>query len=98
MGCPLIATELVVNAIRHGDPGGVTVILTVRDSDVVLEVEDDNARRPAVRQATEVGEGGRGLILVQALADQWEYRPGTYGRKTVWASLALPEAGPEDVS
>ncbi|MEV0035276.1 ATP-binding protein [Streptomyces sp. NPDC050804] len=94
----LIATELVVNAIRHGDPGGVTVILTIRDSDAVLEVEDDNGGRPAVRQTAKDDEGGRGLILVQALADRWGYRPGSCGRKTVWASLALPEAGPEDAS
>ncbi|MFE2032853.1 ATP-binding protein [Streptomyces scopuliridis] len=94
----LTATELVVNAIRHGDPGGVTAILTVRDSDAVLNVEDDNSGRPAVLQTTEDDEGGRGLILVQALADRWGYRPGTCGRKTVWASLTLPGARPEDAS
>ncbi|MGW6599402.1 ATP-binding protein [Streptomyces sp. NPDC055036] len=94
----LIATELVANAIHHGNPGGVTAILTVRSSDAVLEVQDDNGGRPAIRQATEVDEGGRGLILVQALADRWGYRPGSCGRKTVWASLALPGASPEDAS
>ncbi|MFD9603175.1 ATP-binding protein [Streptomyces sp. NPDC056708] len=94
----LIVTELVVNAIRHGDPGGVTVILTAWNGTAVLEVEDDNGGRPAVRQTAEDDEGGRGLILVQALADRWGCRPGTCGRKTVWASVPLPEATPEDAS
>ncbi len=93
-----IATELVVNALLHGDPAGVTVILTVRDSDAVLEVDDGNGGHPAVRHPATDDEGGRGLILVQALADRWGYRPGTCGRKTVWASLTLPEVGPEDAS
>ena len=91
----LIVTELVVNSIRHGNPDGVTVILMVRDGVAVLEVEDDNGGRPAVLQTAEDEEGGRGLILVRALADRWGYRPGACGQKTVWASLALPGSGPE---
>jgi signal transduction histidine kinase len=94
----LIVTELVVNAIHHGDPGSVSVILTIRNGDAVLEVEDDNGGRPAVRRTAEDDEGGRGLILVQALADRWGCRLGACGRKTVWASLPLSEAGPEDAS
>jgi len=94
----LIVTELVVNAIRHGNPDGVTVTLTVRDGVAVLDVEDDNGGRPAVLQTAEDDEGGRGLILVRALSDRWGYRPGTCGRKTVWASLALPGAGSEDAT
>lgn len=87
----LIVTELVANAIRHGEPDCVSVMLTVWDGVAVLEVEDGNGRRPAVQQTAEDDEGGRGLTLVQALADQWGCRPGTCGRKTVWASLALPD-------
>lgn len=86
----LIVTELVANAIRHGDPDGVSVMLTVWDGVAVLQVEDDNGGRPAVRQTTEEDEAGRGLVLVRALADRWGCRPGTCGRRTVWASLTLP--------
>ncbi|MFE2426983.1 ATP-binding protein [Streptomyces sp. NPDC059373] len=87
----LIVTELVANAIRHGAPDGVSVMLALSDSAAVLEVEDNNGGRPALRQTTEDDEAGRGLILVQALADRWGCRPGTCGRKTVWASLTLPD-------
>ncbi|MCA1219178.1 ATP-binding protein [Streptomyces sp. 8L] len=85
----LIATELVANAVQYGEPTCVTVVFTVSDGLAVLEVTDDNGERPAVRQTAEDDEGGRGLILVRALAERWGCRHGTRGRKTVWASLSL---------
>ncbi|MFJ5706431.1 ATP-binding protein [Streptomyces sp. NPDC093105] len=35
------------------------------------------------------GEGGRGLLIVEALSRSWGVRPGPYPQKTVWAELPL---------
>lgn len=34
-------------------------------------------------------EGGRGLLIVEALADRWGVVEGPVPRKTVWAELDL---------
>jgi hypothetical protein len=39
-------------------------------------------------------ESGRGLVLVDALADRWGVAPGPRPRKTVWAEIDLsPKSG-----
>ncbi|GAA3980978.1 hypothetical protein GCM10022232_11380 [Streptomyces plumbiresistens] len=37
-----------------------------------------------------IAESGRGLLLVEALADRWGTAQGPHPRKTVWAELCLP--------
>jgi hypothetical protein len=55
---------------------------------VLVEVWDSVPHAPAARRAAPDEEGGRGLALVEALSDRWDWRtvvgwPG----KVVWAEL-----------
>ncbi|KAB2975729.1 ATP-binding protein [Streptomyces sp. SS1-1] len=102
----LVVAELCANAVRHGHVPGRDFRLRLlgRDTTVLVEVSDTRAERLPVLSALpevlggpdEVPEddrdGGRGLLLVAALADGWGWCPRAEGGpgKTVWARLALP--------
>lgn len=96
----LIVSELVTNAVRHAAllSPQITVEVRVGGGWVRLAVEDDHPYRPKALQADPGRTGGRGLLLVQALAEE---AGGTYdvdhipsGGKAVWAALPLPAAPP----
>ena len=82
----LLVTELATNALRHGGPG---VDLWVRPVDAGLRVEIVDGRSdalPRVRRPDADAEGGRGLLIVQALARAWGTDRLTAG-KCVWFEL-----------
>ncbi|GFH68157.1 hypothetical protein Srut_46710 [Streptomyces rutgersensis] len=104
----LLVAELAANAARHGRVPGRNFALRLlhqraRTSAVVrVEVSDTHPRRPdptTVSMADADADGGRGLALVAALADDWGVEDRTGPGKTVWAqtgSARLPEpAGPQ---
>ncbi|MFD8200450.1 ATP-binding protein [Streptomyces sp. NPDC059701] len=94
----LIASELCANAVRHGHVAGrdfhVLLIADPATGTVRIEVTDTRGERlprlPAV--VPEDGDGGRGLLLVETLADRWGCSPRSTGGpgKTVWAECAAP--------
>ncbi|MEU3029925.1 ATP-binding protein [Streptomyces incarnatus] len=88
----LIAAEFVANAVRHGRVPGRDFHLRLAEEDGVvrLEVSDTRGERLPERRVP-CGEGGRGLILVEALADTWGVAPRQPG-KTVWAEVRLSPA------
>ncbi|MGW7098539.1 ATP-binding protein [Streptomyces sp. NPDC054838] len=84
----LLITELVTNALVHTEQGA-EVSACVADTRLRVEVRDYAARgpRPYVPSADD-GTHGRGLVLVQALADDWgvdALAPGA--GKVVWFEL-----------
>ncbi|MEG8278759.1 ATP-binding protein [Streptomyces sp. AHA2] len=82
----LLTSELVTNAIVHTDHDAV-LTATVGPRGLRVEVRDFVARRPRVRvPVPDEGTGGRGLLLVQSLADDWGVRPHEVG-KSVWFEL-----------
>ncbi|MFB6700195.1 ATP-binding protein [Streptomyces rubiginosohelvolus] len=84
----LLLTELATNAFQHGE-GDVTVTWRLDTVHLSILVRDGSTTRPALRTADSASERGRGLCLVEALADQWGVSDdGT----TVHCSLALPDA------
>ncbi|MFF1604234.1 ATP-binding protein [Streptomyces mirabilis] len=99
-GLTLITAELCANAVRHGHVAGrdFHVLLTVDPvtGTVRLEVSDTRGERlPRIPSATsedEPGDGGRGLLLVEALADRWGCTARAVGGpgKTVWAECTDP--------
>lgn len=95
----LVLSELVTNALRVPVPGDrmVGVHIACREKGALLRVEvsDAGPGRPEVRQPRGTDTGGRGLMLVAALAHRWgvDERPAGIG-KTVWAELLAPGAGP----
>ena len=91
----LITSELVTNAIRHGTCAGadevVELVLWPTDGHYWLAVSDPGTGKPAVEHSPRSdAESGRGLLLVDALADAWAVVPRSYRGKSVVAGLALP--------
>jgi anti-sigma regulatory factor (Ser/Thr protein kinase) len=91
--------ELLANAVIHtGKPSTLAVTWTGRV--VRVEVHDASDAIPTPCQAGESTESGRGLALIQALADRWgiippraKRSPGSSTGKTVWFEMATrPEA------
>ena len=81
----LVVTELVANAIRHA---GTDVVLRLvpLDRGVRLEVADGSTRPLRPRAASEDAEGGRGLLLVDALSTRYGVEADQTGKR-VWAEL-----------
>lgn len=87
----LVCSELATNAVRHGRrPGRLfEVALTVTGGDCLVEVSDADPRMPRPRPAGVEDEGGRGLVLVMALAKETGHQRRHPIGKTVWARLEL---------
>ena len=94
----LVVSELVTNAVRHGPVLEREVEIAVSvlsDGACLVEVRDESTTVPRPRAANcgQVGyeESGRGLHLVEALAEAWGVARHRDGRgKTVWALLPSP--------
>ncbi|MFE3214896.1 ATP-binding protein [Streptomyces antimycoticus] len=96
----LVLSELVTNAMRvrapHDRLVGVRMVWLPEEGLLRLEVSDAGDGKPEVRAPREDETGGRGLLLVEALADRWGFEPRAYGvGKTVWAELKAPDRVPE---
>ncbi|MFJ1745249.1 ATP-binding protein [Streptomyces sp. NPDC088116] len=95
----LVLSELVTNALRVPVPAdrqvSVRIARSAESGVLRLEVGDAGAGTPGVRVPRDDETGGRGLLLVEALAERWgvEARAGGVG-KIVWAELAAPRSGP----
>ncbi|GHH94930.1 ATP-binding protein [Streptomyces capillispiralis] len=92
----LVLSELVTNALRVPAPGdrqvGVRISRSVADGLLRIEVSDAGGGRPEVREPGDDETGGRGLLLVAALAHRWGYERRTAGiGKTVFAELKAPD-------
>ncbi|MFB6671037.1 ATP-binding protein [Streptomyces sp. NPDC056390] len=82
----LLTSELVTNALVHTDHDAV-LTATVGPKRLRVEVRDFVGRRPKLRvPVADDGTNGRGLVLVQALADAWGVRALGVG-KVVWFEL-----------
>lgn len=86
----LLVCEITTNAVRHsasGSPGGgVRVSVMVAAARLRVEIQDDGGSRarplvPSPRGGR--GESGRGLMVVDGLADRWGSFVGERGL-TVW--------------
>jgi serine phosphatase RsbU (regulator of sigma subunit)/PAS domain-containing protein/anti-sigma regulatory factor (Ser/Thr protein kinase) len=85
----LILSELVTNAMRY-TTGRIGVRLLL-DSELVCEVSDASTTTPHLRYAATTDEGGRGLYLVDQIADRWGIRYTADG-KVIWSEQKLPPA------
>lgn len=82
----LLTSELVTNALVHTDHDAI-VTATLGPRGLRVEVRDFVARRPEPRVPdADDGTSGRGLVLVQSLADAWGVRAHGVG-KVVWFEL-----------
>ncbi|MFE4174477.1 ATP-binding protein [Streptomyces sp. NPDC056909] len=89
----LILSELLGNAALHAKVTPEQAIETYyvrRREGVRIEVHDGSAERPQPRPADLEAPTGRGLLLVEVLADEWGVADRDGPGKVVWAELALP--------
>ncbi|MFE7654069.1 ATP-binding protein [Streptomyces bottropensis] len=87
-----LVAELATNAATHGRLPGrdFRLVLRTRDNTLRIEVTDTPGDDlPCRRPPAPAAESGRGLLLVEALANRWGTEPGPVPRKTVWAELDL---------
>ncbi|MFH8465951.1 ATP-binding protein [Streptomyces sp. NPDC017991] len=95
----LITAELTANAVRHGHVPGrdFHLHLVLADGIVRVEVTDTRAEKqppPSPPAADSLSESGRGLLLVETLADDWGVSPRRAAPgKTVWAELRVQQQG-----
>ncbi|TLS46768.1 ATP-binding protein [Streptomyces montanus] len=93
-----LVAELAANAASHGRLPGRDFRLALLASSETLRIEVTDTRGddlPCHRPASPDTESGRGLLLVEALADRWGVELGPVPRKTVWAELDLAPHPPE---
>ena len=89
----LLVSELVTNAVRAsqltGNGSSIRLWLRSDKNIVLILVWDENPRPPVRMDVTENAESGRGLVLVEAFSDAWNwYRPDGMVGKIVWAQVS----------
>ncbi|WP_311767041.1 ATP-binding protein [Streptomyces rhizosphaericus] len=77
----LIVSELVGNAARHGR-ADMALTLLLSDRDLCIEVVDSGARDEHPRPPHPGGECGRGLAIVECLAEWMDVREARSRRST----------------
>jgi anti-sigma regulatory factor (Ser/Thr protein kinase) len=101
----LVISELVTNAVQAtgvtevkplwsqlAELATVHVRLLLFEHSVILAVWDRDSAPPVPGEPGTDSENGRGLSIVAALCERWDYLPAKNG-KCVWAELAIqPDA------
>jgi anti-sigma regulatory factor (Ser/Thr protein kinase) len=85
----LLISELVTNAVVHtGCPAVLRMLFgaTGAAGTVRVEVADASCRPPQQRHAEGEDTGGRGLELVDGLADRWGWQPEGAGKR-IWCEV-----------
>ena len=89
----LLTSELVTNAIRHGtrpDDGSlIELVLWPADGHYWLAVSDPGNDMPIVTTPGADSGGGRGLLLVDAVASMWAVVTRTTYGKSVIAGIRM---------
>ncbi|WP_200304286.1 ATP-binding protein [Streptomyces adelaidensis] len=88
----LLTSELISNAVKHSD-GPITATLRTRPDHIHVAVLDNHPELPNPLPPTSDQDFGRGLYLVETLADVWGRYPvlGDFrkrGWKVVWFELS----------
>jgi anti-sigma regulatory factor (Ser/Thr protein kinase) len=101
----LLVSELVTNAIDAtgitdeepdygrlvGKVKPIYLCLSALAETLKIEVWDASSTPPLKRVATDEDEGGRGLVLVQAMSKEWGCEVLDTGGKIVWCECLIGE-------
>jgi anti-sigma regulatory factor (Ser/Thr protein kinase) len=87
----LMISELVTNAVSHAHTL-LRVMVSIADQTLRVEVHDDDLTLPVAPDLEHHATSGRGLRIIDHLADRWGIIPNTDG-KTVWFELHLGHGG-----
>ncbi|WP_100499940.1 ATP-binding protein [Geodermatophilus chilensis] len=86
----LLVTELVANVVDHvAGEASFTLELSLSEDWLRITVVDGSALRPVVRDLEAGAPRGRGMRLVESIADRWGVEEHGDG-KAVWFELAAP--------
>jgi anti-sigma regulatory factor (Ser/Thr protein kinase) len=83
----LATSEIVTNALVHAE-GDVAVTVRFDDDTLRVEVTDRSPQLPVVLHAAPDATSGRGMGIVEAVADRWGVEMLPDGGKVVWFSVA----------
>lgn len=81
-----MVSELATNAVKHARTG-FSLVVEERDDGVRIEVTDHGPGTPRKRSPSPQEPSGRGLLIVQALSDDWGIVEEQHG-KAVWLSIS----------
>ncbi|WP_398939687.1 ATP-binding protein [Streptomyces sp. IB201691-2A2] len=84
---------------HHLEAGrGFRLTLYVIGGTLRIEVTDTRGDQPVPgpQHRRPTAESGRGLVIVEALADRWGVIPGPPPRKTVWAEIGPAATDPRN--
>jgi len=81
----LIVSELVSNAVLHGRPP-IELVVRCDPDHVTIEVTDQGSDVVTMRETDGASVGGRGLHIVDTLADEWGTQTNATGN-SVWATV-----------
>jgi anti-sigma regulatory factor (Ser/Thr protein kinase) len=90
----LLISELVINAVLHAGTDS-ELVLRCRPGVLRVEVSDGSSAVPVRRPYSPSSPTGRGLLILEDLADSWGIEVGD-GSKTVWFELQVPAGGPAE--
>lgn len=82
----LLVSELATNAVTHAR-SAFEVVVSLADGRLRVEVTDADAGVPQVQWVPAGATSGRGLLIVETLAQAWGVSPAEGGCKTVWFEL-----------
>ncbi len=90
----LMVSELATNAILHGQTE-FEIDVEVEADSLLVAVSDRGRGSPEVQRPAVTEMHGRGLMIVQSLADDWGVTAASGGAgKTVWFRLRLQPTEP----
>ncbi|MFF5919350.1 SpoIIE family protein phosphatase [Streptomyces flavochromogenes] len=91
----LMVSEMVTNVLVHTD-GDALLVAEVACGEKArrlrVEVSDGSDELPHKRHPGEMASSGRGLVLMEMLADAWGVDPRGEG-KAIWFELTEPDSG-----
>jgi hypothetical protein len=95
----MIVSELTTNAydasvIRPEKPP-IALRLSASNTRLLIEVWDHAPDDPAPIHAEADSDGGRGLLIVEALSSRWGLRRIAHDHKAVWAAMPIPGPQPQ---
>jgi serine/threonine-protein kinase RsbW len=85
----LLASEVVTNAVIHGDGMVLVALDRVNGASLRVEVSDNGGGMPLIGSQRADAESGRGMAMVEMLSSRWgtDLAVGPLG-KTVWFELS----------
>lgn len=93
----LVVSELATNAILHARTD-FDVRLSFSATHVRIEVHDGSNAGGFVRHFTAQSTSGRGLRMVESVAESWGIERNTGAGKTIWAELPVGDDRPPIVT